>query len=101
MYIISSILGKLAVVLIPFVFPLMCCWVKIDAERTIKIQRENELNLEKINHIMRTTGEVDNRRYYDRKRLVQVQSSNKLYCHELRWPLKLNPSCQACVYSSM
>ncbi|XP_036965606.1 uncharacterized protein CFAP97D1 isoform X2 [Acanthopagrus latus] len=52
--------------------------LQIDAERTIKIQRENELNLEKINHIMRTTGEVDNRRYYDRKSLGKERRQQEL-----------------------
>nr|XP_046259482.1 sperm axonemal maintenance protein CFAP97D1 [Scatophagus argus] len=42
---------------------------KLEEELTMKIQRENNMLLEKISRIMRTTGEVDNRNYYDRKSL--------------------------------
>ncbi|KAM3608372.1 uncharacterized protein V6R79_024027 [Siganus canaliculatus] len=42
---------------------------KLEEERTTKIQRENNMLLEKISHIMRTTGGVDNRNYYERKSL--------------------------------
>ncbi|XP_042350718.1 uncharacterized protein CFAP97D2 [Plectropomus leopardus] len=45
---------------------------KLEEEWTMKIQRENNMLMEKISHIMRTTGGVDNRNYYDRKRSVEV-----------------------------
>uniref|UniRef100_A0A8C4EGQ8 CFAP97 domain containing 2 n=1 Tax=Dicentrarchus labrax TaxID=13489 RepID=A0A8C4EGQ8_DICLA len=38
-------------------------------EWTTKIERENNMLMEKISRIMRTTGGVDNRKYYDRKSL--------------------------------
>lgn len=38
----------------------------------MKIERENKMLMEKISHIMRTTGGVDNKNNYDRKRLVKV-----------------------------
>lgn len=38
----------------------------------MKIQRENNMLMEKISHIMRTTGGVDNRNYYERKRLAEI-----------------------------
>ncbi|XP_029315445.1 uncharacterized protein cfap97d2 [Cottoperca gobio] len=42
---------------------------KLEEEWTMKIQRENNILMEKISNIMRTTGEVDNRNYYERKSL--------------------------------
>ncbi|XP_045911011.1 sperm axonemal maintenance protein CFAP97D1 [Micropterus dolomieu] len=42
---------------------------KLEEEWTRKIQRENNMLMEKISHIMRTTGGVDNRNYYDRRSL--------------------------------
>uniref|UniRef100_A0A3B4U4R8 CFAP97 domain containing 2 n=1 Tax=Seriola dumerili TaxID=41447 RepID=A0A3B4U4R8_SERDU len=42
---------------------------KLEEEWALKIQRENNMLMEKISHIMRTTGGVDNRNYYDRKSL--------------------------------
>ncbi|XP_071335781.1 sperm axonemal maintenance protein CFAP97D1 isoform X2 [Trachinotus anak] len=42
---------------------------KLEEEWALKIQRENNILMEKISHIMRTTGGVDNRNYYDRKSL--------------------------------
>ncbi|XP_044071971.1 sperm axonemal maintenance protein CFAP97D1 [Siniperca chuatsi] len=43
--------------------------LQLEEEWTMKIQRENNMLIEKISHIMRTTGGVDNRNYYDRKSL--------------------------------
>ncbi|XP_040913997.1 uncharacterized protein cfap97d2 isoform X2 [Toxotes jaculatrix] len=42
---------------------------KLEEEWTMKIQRENNMLMEKISHIMRTTGGVDNKNYCDRKSL--------------------------------
>ncbi|XP_070771087.1 sperm axonemal maintenance protein CFAP97D1 [Enoplosus armatus] len=42
---------------------------KLEEEWAMKIQRENNMLMEKISHIMRTTGGVDNWNYYDRKSL--------------------------------
>ncbi|KAM7380254.1 hypothetical protein PAMP_003566 [Pampus punctatissimus] len=42
---------------------------KLEEEWTMKIQRENSMLMDKISHIMRTTGGVDNRNDYDRKSL--------------------------------
>ncbi|TDH06666.1 hypothetical protein EPR50_G00115770 [Perca flavescens] len=42
---------------------------KLEEEWTMKIQRENNMLMEKIAHIMRTTGEIDNKNYYERKSL--------------------------------
>lgn len=38
----------------------------------MKLQRENNSLLEKISHIMRTSGGVDNRNDYDKKRSVLI-----------------------------
>ncbi|XP_051260622.1 sperm axonemal maintenance protein CFAP97D1 isoform X1 [Dicentrarchus labrax] len=43
--------------------------LKLEEEWTTKIERENNMLMEKISRIMRTTGGVDNRKYYDRKSL--------------------------------
>ncbi|KAM7407089.1 hypothetical protein PAMA_003017 [Pampus argenteus] len=43
--------------------------LKLEEEWTMKIQRENSMLTDKISHIMRTTGGVDNRNDYDRKSL--------------------------------
>ncbi|XP_028993327.1 sperm axonemal maintenance protein CFAP97D1 isoform X2 [Betta splendens] len=40
---------------------------QLEEEWTRKIERENDMLMEKIAHIMRTTGAVDNKMYYDRK----------------------------------
>ncbi|XP_035030189.2 sperm axonemal maintenance protein CFAP97D1 isoform X1 [Hippoglossus stenolepis] len=42
---------------------------KLEEERTLRIQQENNMLMEKISHIMRTTGGVDNRNNYDKKSL--------------------------------
>ncbi|CAK6959119.1 sperm axonemal maintenance protein CFAP97D1 [Scomber scombrus] len=42
---------------------------KLEEEWRMKIQRENSMLMDKISHIMRTTGAVDNRNYYDKKSL--------------------------------
>ncbi|KAL7385195.1 hypothetical protein ABVT39_017349 [Epinephelus coioides] len=42
---------------------------KLEEEWAMKIQRENNMLMEKISHIMRTTGGVDNKNFYDRKSL--------------------------------
>uniref|UniRef100_A0A7N9AYX1 CFAP97 domain containing 2 n=2 Tax=Mastacembelus armatus TaxID=205130 RepID=A0A7N9AYX1_9TELE len=42
---------------------------KLEEEWTMKIQRENAILMEKISHIMKTAGGVDNRNHYDRKSL--------------------------------
>ncbi|XP_044222430.1 sperm axonemal maintenance protein CFAP97D1 [Thunnus albacares] len=43
--------------------------LKLEEEWMMKIQRENNMLMDKISHIMRTTGGVDNRNYYERKSL--------------------------------
>uniref|UniRef100_A0A668AC60 CFAP97 domain containing 2 n=1 Tax=Myripristis murdjan TaxID=586833 RepID=A0A668AC60_9TELE len=43
--------------------------VKLEEQRMMKIQKENNMLLEKISHIMRTTGRIDNRNDYERKSL--------------------------------
>uniref|UniRef100_A0A673WKS9 Uncharacterized protein n=1 Tax=Salmo trutta TaxID=8032 RepID=A0A673WKS9_SALTR len=46
-----------------------------------KIQRENNMLLEKISHIMRTTGRIDNRNDYENKRyseLLRITKENQL-----------------------
>uniref|UniRef100_A0A8C8EPQ2 Uncharacterized protein n=1 Tax=Oncorhynchus tshawytscha TaxID=74940 RepID=A0A8C8EPQ2_ONCTS len=46
-----------------------------------KIQRENNMLLEKISHIMRTTGRIDNRNDYEDKRyseLLRITKDNQL-----------------------
>uniref|UniRef100_A0A8C7C6U7 CFAP97 domain containing 2 n=1 Tax=Oncorhynchus kisutch TaxID=8019 RepID=A0A8C7C6U7_ONCKI len=46
-----------------------------------KIQRENNMLLEKISHIMRTTGRIDNRNDYENKRygeLLRITKDNQL-----------------------
>ena len=45
--------------------------VKLEEEQMSKIQRENHMLLEKISHIMRTTGRIDNKNDYHHKRLVR------------------------------
>lgn len=47
---------------------------KLEEEWTMKIERENKMLMEKISHIMRTTGGVDNRNNYEQKRSVRVWS---------------------------
>ncbi|XP_029937184.1 uncharacterized protein CFAP97D1 [Myripristis murdjan] len=42
---------------------------KLEEQRMMKIQKENNMLLEKISHIMRTTGRIDNRNDYERKSL--------------------------------
>ncbi|XP_029386629.1 uncharacterized protein CFAP97D1 [Echeneis naucrates] len=42
---------------------------KLEEEWILKIQRENKILKEKISHIMKTTGAVDNKNDYDRKSL--------------------------------
>ncbi|XP_019956299.2 sperm axonemal maintenance protein CFAP97D1 [Paralichthys olivaceus] len=42
---------------------------QLEEERTLRIQQENNMLMEKISHIMRTTGGVDNRNNYDKKSL--------------------------------
>ncbi|KAF3694632.1 putative protein C17orf105 -like protein [Channa argus] len=42
---------------------------KLEEERKMKIKRENNMLMEKISHIMRTTGGVDNKNSYDVKSL--------------------------------
>ncbi|KAJ0005460.1 hypothetical protein NQD34_015354 [Periophthalmus magnuspinnatus] len=46
--------------------------LKIDQDRNIKIQQENNLLLGKITHIMQTTGAVDNLNYYEKKRSAEI-----------------------------
>ncbi|XP_067370946.1 sperm axonemal maintenance protein CFAP97D1 isoform X2 [Channa argus] len=43
--------------------------LKLEEERKMKIKRENNMLMEKISHIMRTTGGVDNKNSYDVKSL--------------------------------
>ncbi|XP_059199521.1 sperm axonemal maintenance protein CFAP97D1 [Centropristis striata] len=43
--------------------------LKLEEEWKMKIQRENDMLMDKISNIMRTTGGVDNRNDYDRKSL--------------------------------
>ncbi|CAB1448010.1 unnamed protein product [Pleuronectes platessa] len=42
---------------------------KLEEKRTLRIQQENTMLMERISHIMRTTGGVDNRNHYDTKSL--------------------------------
>ncbi|XP_075937913.1 uncharacterized protein CFAP97D2 [Anarhichas minor] len=44
----------------------------LEEELAMTIQRNNNMLVEKISHIMRTSGGVDNRNYYDSKRSVEV-----------------------------
>lgn len=55
-----------------FIFLIICYCIKLEEELTMKIQWENNMLMEKISRIMRTTGGVDNRNYYDKKRLVEI-----------------------------
>uniref|UniRef100_A0A8D0CR11 CFAP97 domain containing 2 n=1 Tax=Sander lucioperca TaxID=283035 RepID=A0A8D0CR11_SANLU len=52
-----------------FLFIIYAICIKLEEEWTMKIQRENNMLMEKISHIMRTTGEIDNKNYYDSKSL--------------------------------
>ncbi|XP_071369461.1 uncharacterized protein CFAP97D2 [Centroberyx affinis] len=51
---------------------------KLEEQRMMTIQRENDMLLEKISYIMRTTGQTDNRNYYERKRLVEERRQLEL-----------------------
>ncbi|XP_018558189.2 uncharacterized protein cfap97d2 [Lates calcarifer] len=51
---------------------------KLEEEWTMKIQRENNMLMEKISHIMRTTGGVDNRNDYERKSLSKEKRQLEL-----------------------
>ncbi|XP_047457301.1 uncharacterized protein cfap97d2 [Mugil cephalus] len=51
---------------------------KLEEEWKMKIQRENHMLSEKISHIMRTTGGVESRNYYDRKSLANEKRQLEL-----------------------
>ncbi|XP_072300030.1 uncharacterized protein CFAP97D2 [Eucyclogobius newberryi] len=51
---------------------------KMDQDRNTQIQRENNLLLEKIAHIMQTTGTVDNLNFYEKKSLNVQQRQMEL-----------------------
>ncbi|KAA8587915.1 hypothetical protein FQN60_001109 [Etheostoma spectabile] len=51
---------------------------KLEEEWTMKIQRENNMLLEKISHIKRTTGGIDSKNYYDRKSLGKEKQQLEL-----------------------
>ncbi|CAB1328304.1 unnamed protein product [Coregonus sp. 'balchen'] len=46
---------------------------KLEEQSMSKIQRENNMLLEKISRIMKTTGHIDNRNDYENKREMQQQ----------------------------
>ncbi|KAG9349578.1 hypothetical protein JZ751_028026 [Albula glossodonta] len=51
---------------------------KLEEERMGIIQRDNELLLEKIAFIMRTTGRIDNRNYYESRSLCREKRQQEL-----------------------
>ncbi|XP_026232805.1 uncharacterized protein CFAP97D1 [Anabas testudineus] len=51
---------------------------KLEEEWTMKIERENKMLMEKISHIMRTTGGVDNRNNYEQKSLSKEKQQLEL-----------------------
>nr|XP_020465062.1 uncharacterized protein C17orf105 homolog [Monopterus albus]XP_020465063.1 uncharacterized protein C17orf105 homolog [Monopterus albus]XP_020465064.1 uncharacterized protein C17orf105 homolog [Monopterus albus] len=51
---------------------------KLREDWTMKIERENDMLMKKISHIMMTTGGVDNRNYYDRKSLGKEKQQLEL-----------------------
>jgi E3 ubiquitin-protein ligase TRIP12 len=42
--------------------------LQLEEERTATIERDNRILLEKMSHIMQTTGRIDNRNEYESKR---------------------------------
>ncbi|XP_046903424.1 uncharacterized protein cfap97d2 [Hypomesus transpacificus] len=51
---------------------------KLEEEQMSKIQRENHMLLEKISHIMRTTGRIDNKNDYHHKSLSRERRKQEL-----------------------
>ncbi|XP_021452554.2 uncharacterized protein CFAP97D2 isoform X3 [Oncorhynchus mykiss] len=51
---------------------------KFQEQSMSKIQRENNMLLEKISHIMRTTGRIDNRNDYENKSLCREMQQQEL-----------------------
>jgi E3 ubiquitin-protein ligase TRIP12 len=43
-------------------------FIQLQEERTATIERDNRILLEKMSHIMRTTGGIDNRNEYEPRR---------------------------------
>uniref|UniRef100_A0A3B4AG81 Uncharacterized protein n=1 Tax=Periophthalmus magnuspinnatus TaxID=409849 RepID=A0A3B4AG81_9GOBI len=71
--------------------------LKIDQDRNIKIQQENNLLLGKITHIMQTTGAVDNLNYYEKKSLNMQQRQTELLriSHENQLMLQRLQQCKS------
>ncbi|XP_060945086.1 uncharacterized protein cfap97d2 [Limanda limanda] len=65
---------------------------KLEEKRILRIQQENNMLMERISHIMRTTGGVDNRNDYDKKSLgkekrqlesLRITEENQMILHRL------------------
>ncbi len=59
----------------------MLFYIQHEEEWKRKVERENNKITEKISHIMRTRGGVDNRNNYEKKRLVECGKPILVYMY--------------------